>query len=86
MAGETVMTPYQIKLILHWYCVVDRFPQASAPIYDETMAWMLRDGLIEPRRDVEGLYTTTERGAKFVEMLCDTPLPENRWLDPRFAK
>jgi hypothetical protein len=79
------MTPYQIKLILHWHCVADRFPHDSAPIYGETMAWMISDGLIKRNDEDAGLYTTTERGAKFVEMLCETPLPENRWLDPRFT-
>ncbi len=78
------MTPYQIKLILHWHCVVDRFPQANSPIYGETMAAMIADGLLKKREDSDGLYTTTERGAKFVEMLCETPLPVERWLDPRF--
>lgn len=80
------MTPYQIKLILHWHCVVDRFPHDNAPIYAPTMAGMISDGLLKRSEEGEGFYTTTERGAKFVEMLCETPLPESHWLDPRFAK
>lgn len=80
------MTPYEIKLILHWHSVVDRFAYDHAPIYGPTMARMISDGLIKKRDDDDRLYVTTERGEKFVEMLCETPLPENRWLDPRFAK
>jgi hypothetical protein len=86
MAGETLMSPFEIKLILHWHCVVDRFPHDTAPIYAPTMANMIADGLIAPREDEPKLYTTTERGSKFVEMLCETPLPESHWLDPRFTK
>lgn len=80
------MSPFEIKLILHWHCVVDRFPHENAPIYAPTMARMISDDLIKRREDDESLYITTKRGAKFVEMLCDTPLPvDGGWVDPRFA-
>jgi len=80
------MTPFEIKIILHWHCVVDRFPNESAPLYEPTMARMVSDGILQ-RSEAPGLYITTPRGAKFVGMLCDTPLPEDGgWVDPRFPK
>jgi hypothetical protein len=34
----------------------------------------------------EDVFRTTERGRKLVEMLCQTPLPEHKWADPRESK
>lgn len=46
---------------------------------------LLKRGLIAT---IEGatdhrVYEATERGRAFVQMLCDTPLPQQRWVDPR---
>jgi hypothetical protein len=40
-------------------------------------------GLVEDWREKSGYVRTTERGQKFIEMLVATPLPEQRWVDPR---
>lgn len=34
-------------------------------------------------REVISIYTTSLKGKKMVEMLCETPLPVNTWEDPR---
>lgn len=30
-------------------------------------------------------YLTTEKGRFFIDMICDTPFPEAKFVDPRFA-
>jgi hypothetical protein len=39
--------------------------------------------LVEDWPGNQGRVRTTERGKKFIDMLLETPLPEQRWIDPR---
>jgi hypothetical protein len=32
------------------------------------------------------LYNTTDKGNKMIEMICNTPLPKQNWVDPREEK
>lgn len=40
-------------------------------------------GLVEKSSDTRPLYRVTEKGGAWLQMLLDTPLPEQRWVDPR---
>lgn len=74
------MPPGQISLLLHYH-----FSPAEPDRNNMTREWtdhFLSNDLIERREDGMG-YTTTERGRAFVEMLCNTPLPISKWVDPR---
>ena len=78
------MTPYQIEIMLHYNCSSAPFARAGAPIFRETVMGLIDDNLL--RIEEGGIYRTTARGRKFVEMLCHTPLPvDGGWVDPRFA-
>lgn len=44
---------------------------------------LLASGLVDHWPGVPGRVGTTERGRMFVEMLLATPLPEQKWIDPR---
>jgi hypothetical protein len=46
----------------------------------------LEDQGILEKTDTYGIYRTTPRGKALVDMLCTTPLPEMRFIDPRDAK
>jgi hypothetical protein len=44
---------------------------------------LMVSGLVENWPENPGFVRTTERGTAFVEMLLATPLPEQKWIDPR---
>ncbi len=44
---------------------------------------LMNSGLVSTWVGHPEMVTTTEMGRKFVEMLEATPLPEQRWIDPR---
>jgi hypothetical protein len=47
---------------------------------------MVRLGLAAWEQRGTVILTSTERGDKWLAMLCDTPLPVNPWVDPREEK
>jgi hypothetical protein len=77
------VSPGLIEIVLHYHCCPEPHPRADAPYVLDSTAELLTAGLIE--RDARGIMRTTERGSAWVEMLCATPLPEHRWVDPRVA-
>lgn len=82
-------TPYEIEIILHHNSSKSPFPRWTAPAYESTVSHLVqREILIAVEAFELDLphITTTERGKVFVQMLLNTPLPENKWLDPRDGK
>lgn len=54
--------------------------------YEATFNALKASGLVDYWPEIpgmEGRVTTTEKGRLFVEMILATPLPEQRWVDPR---
>jgi hypothetical protein len=51
------------------------------PINDELAQQLLSEGMITAWK--EDSYTATDKGSKFVRMLCAVPLPVHKWVDPR---
>ena len=72
------MTPYEIKLLIHFHTTPAMPDSIAAPIYQPTVDSFIENGLIE---EADGLYQTTERGAAHVEQLCTTPWPGQRWVN-----
>jgi hypothetical protein len=67
--------PYYIRALLDIHCVA--FPDVSNAVLGE----LQNDGLIEQMHT--GHWKTTSRGKAYTDMLCDVPLPVQKWLDPR---
>jgi hypothetical protein len=38
---------------------------------------------VEARAPYSASYQLTERGQKWIDMILATPMPVNRWIDPR---
>lgn len=76
-------TPYQIEIILHHHTGRGRFPRHDAPAYNSTLSDLIHDGVLIDEEP--GLVTTTPMGRALVEMWMKTPLPEQKWVDPRFT-
>lgn len=81
--GTPDWSPFDIKLMLHCYACLDKFPQSHAPIYTERLGALMDLGLVEY---IEGIPRATRLGEAFVELLLCTPIPEVRYVDPRFPK
>ena len=77
------MTPYQIEIVLHFHYSPEPWPQADAPAFPQTLSGLIGDDLLSARAG-PGCYETTPRGKVLVDMWCSTPLPEMRFIDPRF--
>ena len=78
-------TPYQINIVLHYHCCVGPWPLHTAPIFKDTMNGLVAMGLLEEVRADLFQYQATDRGRALIEMWCATPIPEQKWFDPRFT-
>jgi len=71
--------PYYIRAVID----IHTLPRAEAN--EIVIEQLQEDGLVEKGlRD--GEWKTTARGSAYVELLCEVPLPEQKWIDPRKAK
>ncbi len=78
-------TPYQIEIMLHYHCSAGPFARISAPAFHSTVDNLISLGLLKSDgQDVPNCFDTTARGKALMEMWCSTPLPEPRFVDPRF--
>lgn len=85
------MSPLKLSLCLHYHSSVEDDPwvDSGAPIADSTMQELIQDGLLTDLLDERcstrpnQRFRPTPKLHAFVAMLEATPLPENRWLDPR---
>lgn len=81
----SVMSPLHIHLLLHYYALAEppnqRYCNRDAEKdYTDSLVGC---GLIEFDVASPAGYTTTERGMAYVRMICNTPLPVSKWIDPR---
>lgn len=78
-------SPLHIQVILHIYAIAEplekSFPMSSvlAEILDFCQHWKI----IEKDSVALNGFRILPRGVKWVEMLCETPLPIQQWVDPR---
>jgi len=78
------MTPNDIEVLLHCHCIPRPHPRKDAPAVSESIKMFLDNGLIDI--SLEGgsdCYKTTEKGRFLVKMLCETPFPDQIFIDPR---
>ena len=75
-------SPYQIDVILHHHVTSEPHPVNHTHLYDETVKSFIEMGLFE--RDEKGTLRTTPMAHALIDMWRETPLPVNRWIDPRF--
>ena len=80
------MTPLEIEILIHYYGHADDFRSGdfSAPAVRDAIDWFKDGGkLLELDASGNGRsYKLSERGVVFVEALCNTKLPEQRWVMP----
>lgn len=86
-----IMSPLKIGICLHYHgsSVDDPWVDSNAPIVESVMRELVEAGLLIDRL-VPGAsdrprqrFTPTPKLHAYVAMLEATPLPEQKWIDPR---
>jgi hypothetical protein len=80
------MTPCEIEFMLHCYVSPEPHPRYYAPAIMDAARRLNIMHLISFRNKDENdrpVYEATEKGKFYVKMLCETPFPEQRYVDPR---
>lgn len=89
------MTPLELSICLHYHSSCEDMPWVlgNAPIRDEVIGRLTLSGMLVHVSDLEPdgfevarpnkRYYATKKLHSFVEMLCNTPLPVQQWVDPR---
>lgn len=83
------MTPLQIRMMLHYYAIAKYGERdhlhANSPAVFEQRGYLIRDGLIEADETSGSGYRATDRGVAYVELLCQMPLPIQKWVPAGMA-
>lgn len=82
---EMVMSPLELQILLHYRCCARDFRNGdfTAPAVREAIDWFKGDAELLERDGAQGAercYRLSERGTVFVEVLCNTKLPEKKWV------
>jgi len=79
------MTPLHIRLMLHYYAIASEYEPLEAKATQEYLTELVNDGLLKYRvpNDYTNSYEATERGKIWVQMILNTPYPQQEWVDPR---
>jgi len=77
-----MFTYYHIEIFIHHACSPTRFARDTAPAYEDAANYLIREGLLE--YDADLILRSTEKGDAWGAMLQSTPLPVQRFIDPRF--
>ena len=75
------MTPHDIQVLIHCHCFPVIHPRIKAPAVKTSLSMLWENQLIEPNG--HDIFRTTEKGRFLIEMICDTPFPEVKIVDPR---
>ena len=78
------MNNLDIELLMYYSINIDQHPNIVTSGVSKSTLILQECGLIKPSQLGSGMQTT-KRGKKYIEMLCNTPLPEvtEVWVDPR---
>lgn len=71
------MTPYEIEIMLHFFCSNAEFARSDAPAYKGTIEKLRNVGLLSL---LSGQPKITARGIAYVKLLCLMPYPAEQWV------
>jgi len=81
MTNQTMHTPNDIEVMLHYYCSSARHPRYNAPAVMDAINNLVRQGLLMGSQRESG-HEATPRGEAWVRVICSTPFPEQAWVNP----
>lgn len=76
------MTPYEIRIMLHYETMNDDYEGSGEPILPVVLASFVADGLLtesDNRSIAKRRYSITEKGRAYCVALESVPLPIQRW-------
>ena len=76
------MIPSDIELLMFYHIRPESHPRRSDQDVINGTQRLFKSDLIK-HNGSDSEFVTTDKGCKFVSMLANTPLPEERWIDPR---
>ena len=74
------ISPTGLKVLLHLFTVSSPYPQNRETWFDNLMTQWTEDGIVRAKGDT---YELTHKGCAWMEMILATPMPVERWCDPR---
>ena len=74
---------YEIRVILHHCASGAPFPENHTNHYRDTIHKLCNWGILS-KVDKTGGYPPTDKAHALVDMWCNTPMPRQKWVDPRF--
>lgn len=84
------MTPVEIKVILHYYSMVDDYPvDNNEQFIEETLQRFVSLDMLKPIASIDQIsddsarFIITSKGVAYVNMLKDIPIPVVTYVDPR---
>jgi hypothetical protein len=74
-----IYSPNNIEVLLHYYRTLHPHPRIDAPAVKEATDMLFEHGCITP--EDTGGYTTTAKGAAWVQALCNVECPREAYVD-----
>jgi len=74
------MSPLMIKMLINYYTLGDGHDLNGSPAEDEAFKYFKSAGFITHAGD--GIYTGTDKCEVYVNALCATPEPVQKWIIP----
>lgn len=76
------MTPNDIEVLLHYHSSSELHPRLDAPAVQDAINMFEDNGILHKIPHSFGLWHTTKRGEALVQMLCSTPYPTEKFINP----
>lgn len=76
------MSPAHLAILMHYYTNPKAHPDAELSWVKELLADWVKKGILDKTTDAAG-HTTTDKGNAWCHFICETPMPEQIWIDPR---
>jgi hypothetical protein len=78
------MTPNDIEILIHYTVCPSEHLRKTAPAVQESAEKFIELGIFERRdhtEDSTSSYIATNKGRALLQILCNTPMPEEAWID-----
>ena len=72
-------SPNDIEVLIHCYLHSYPHPRIDTPEVRDIINWFRDHGIVDATG--ENTYTTTDKGAAWLQMIFNTPFPTKAWVD-----
>ena len=75
--------PMAIEVLLHYHYSPLSHPQIHAPVVKQAIERFVKDGIFMYDTGKDNQYRLTQKGTAWLNMILNTPYPEQQWIDSR---